>query len=229
MPVRGPRAELYGSAYARAYSQRRVQREGKRFCFLVTFIWALGDVGVHALHKSGVAVCECGHRDINPGARRLPSGYLLLLLLLCLFFLTPVYFPNLFLSPYCVSSRAFVLLSLSLCASFISFRSVSSRLMSLPRDSRAQYGAPCSAYNVPNHCFSPVAPFAPVRSPLDWTRSTPPAHARPPIGATLMIHERIITAPTSTELPKEHDRRRGIVQMVSKINDLIESSGRMAQ
>lgn len=144
-------------------------------------------------------MCECGHHDINPGARGLPSGYLFhLLLFLCLFFVAPAYFPNLFLSPYCVSS-AFVLLSLSLCASFISFCSVSSRLMSLPRDSRAQYGAPCSAYNVSNHCFSPVAPFAPVCFSLDWTRSTPPAHARPPIGATLMIHERIITAPTSTE------------------------------
>lgn len=53
--------------------------KGERFCFLVTFIWALGDVGVRALHKSGVAVCECRHRDINPGARRLPSGYLFLL------------------------------------------------------------------------------------------------------------------------------------------------------
>lgn len=117
--MRGPRAELYGSAYARACSQRRVQGEGERFCFLVTFIWALGDVGVRALHKSGVAVCECGHRDINPGARRLPSGYLFLLfllfLLLRLFFVAPVHFPNLFLSPLAyLLVRSFSSLSLSL-------------------------------------------------------------------------------------------------------------------
>lgn len=148
--VRAPSCtgSAYGAGLPALYSG------GKRFCFLVTFIWALGDVGVRALHKSGVAVCECRHRDINPGARRLPSGYLFLLLLR-LFFVAPVYFPNLFLS------FAFPSPSSSLGAdSFISFRSVSSRLMSLPRDSRAQYGAPCSAYNVPNHCFSPVAPFA---------------------------------------------------------------------
>lgn len=91
--VRAP--SCTGSAYGAglpAYNS-----EGKRFCFLVTFIWALGDVGVRALHKSGVAVCECRHRDINPGARRLPSGYLFLLLLR-LFFVAPLYFPNLFLS-----------------------------------------------------------------------------------------------------------------------------------
>lgn len=100
-------------------------------------------------------------------------------------------------------------LSLFLYAFFISFCSASSRLVSLLRDSRVQYGAPCSAYNVPNHCFSPVAPFALVPS-LDWTCSTPLAHARPAVGAMLMIHERIITTPTSIEVcltgfPKEHD------------------------
>lgn len=94
--VRGPLADLYGSAYARAYSRGRIQGVGERFCFLVTFIWALGDVGVRTLHKSGVAVCECRHRDINPAARRLPSGYLLLLRRR-LFFVSLVYFPNLFL------------------------------------------------------------------------------------------------------------------------------------
>lgn len=64
-----------------------------------------GDVGVRVLHKSGVTVCECGHRDINPGARRLPSGYLFLLL--CLFFVTPVYFSNLSLSFSLSLSRIF--------------------------------------------------------------------------------------------------------------------------
>lgn len=32
-PVRGPHAEMYGSAYARAYSQRRVTGEGGAFLF----------------------------------------------------------------------------------------------------------------------------------------------------------------------------------------------------
>lgn len=132
------------------------QGKGERFCFLVTFIWALGDVGVRTLHKSGMAVCWCRHRDINPGARRLPSGYLFLLLLRRLFFVSPVYFSNLLLSVSLLFSylpRALALLSLFLYAFFISFCSVSSRLVSLLRDSRVQYGAPCSAYNVPNHCF----------------------------------------------------------------------------
>lgn len=185
------------------------QGKGERFCFLVTFIWALGDVGVRTLHKSGMAVCWCRHRDINPGARRLPSGYLFLLPLRRLFFVSPVYISNLLLS----FSRIFLahsFLSLFLYAFFISFCSVSSRLVSLLRDSRVQYGAPCSAYNVPNHYFSPVAPFALVPS-LDWTCSTPLAHARPAVGAMLMIHERIITTPTSIEVCLPDFRRSTIV------------------
>lgn len=138
----------------------------------MTFIWAtLGDVGVRTLHKSGVAVCECRHRDINPAARRLPSGYLLLLRRR-LFFVSLVYFPNLFLLLplpilYLLSRSRSLILSFALYLLRLPFLSVSSRLMSLPQNSRAQYGAPCSAYNVPNHCFSPVPPLA-------WTRSTPP-------------------------------------------------------
>lgn len=88
--------------------------KGERFCFLVTFIWALGDVGVRALHKSGVPVCECRHCDINPGARRLPSGYLLLLLPFIVFFSFSLFLhlPRVF--PHaCLSS-----LSLSLFTSF---------------------------------------------------------------------------------------------------------------
>lgn len=83
--ARGPRVERYEFVRAslhivsRAREKERMREAragGTRFCFLVTFIWALGDVVARALHKSGVAVCECRHHDINPGARRLPSGYL---------------------------------------------------------------------------------------------------------------------------------------------------------
>lgn len=51
----------------------------------------------------------------------------------------------------------------------------------------------------PTTVFRPylLCPRPPIR---DWTRFTPPAHARPPVGATLMIHERIINAQTSTEV-----------------------------
>lgn len=69
---------------------------------------------------------------------------------------------SLFLSLYHVSSRTLVVFlsfPLSLAVSFF-FRTVSPRPSSLPRDSRAQYGAPCSAYNVPNHRFT-RAPFTP--------------------------------------------------------------------
>lgn len=133
-PVRGPHAETYGSAYARAYSQRgESQGKGERFCFLVTFIWALGDVGVRTLHKSGMAVCWCRHRDINPGARRLPSGYLFLLLLRRLFFVSPVYFSNLLLSVSLLFSylpRALVSLSFSLCfLHLLLLRVLSSRVL----------------------------------------------------------------------------------------------------
>lgn len=103
------------------------QGKGERFCFLVTFIWALGDVGVRTLHKSGMAVCWCRHRDINPGARRLPSGYLFLLLLRRLFFVSPVYFSNLLLS---YLPRALVSLSFSLCfLHLLLLRVLSSRVL----------------------------------------------------------------------------------------------------
>lgn len=109
------------------------QGKGERFCFLVTFIWALGDVGVRTLHKSGMAVCWCRHRDINPGARRLPSGYLFLLLLRRLFFVSPVYFSNLLLSVSLLFSylpRALVSLSFSLCfLHLLLLRVLSSRVL----------------------------------------------------------------------------------------------------
>lgn len=109
------------------------QGKGERFCFLVTFIWALGDVGVRTLHKSGMAVCWCRHRDINPGARRLPSGYLFLLLLRRLFFVSPAYFSNLLLSVSLLFSylpRALVSLSFSLCfLHLLLLRVLSSRVL----------------------------------------------------------------------------------------------------
>lgn len=109
------------------------QGKGERFCFLVTFIWALGDVGVRTLHKSGMAVCWCRHRDINPGARRLPSGYLFLLLLRRLFFVSPVYFSNLLLSVsllFWYLPRALVSLSFSLCfLHLLLLRVLSSRVL----------------------------------------------------------------------------------------------------
>lgn len=126
-PVRGPHAEMYGSAYARAYSQRRVTGEGGAFLFPGDIYLGAGDVGVRTLHKSGMAVCWCRHRDINPGARRLPSGYLFLLLLRRLFFVSPVYFSNLLLS---YLPRALVSLSFSLCfLHLLLLRVLSSRVL----------------------------------------------------------------------------------------------------
>lgn len=176
--------------------------KGERFCFLVTFIWALGDVGVRALHKSGVPVCECRHCDINPGARRLPSGYLLLLLLRP-FFVAPVSFPSRSLSfhlprvfPHaCFSSLSLYLLLLP--------HQVPSPPPRLHRGTLEH-----SMVHPVLHIMYPttVSP-APLSPPLDWTRSTPPTHARPPIGATLMTHERIITEPTSTTVSSLGSRR----------------------
>lgn len=57
----------------------------------------------------------------------------------------------------------------------------------------------------PTTVLRPLPPLPHPLPPFGWTR---PLH--PPVSATLMIHERIINAPTSIEvftgLPKEHDR-----------------------
>lgn len=130
-------------------SQKRDRSKQKRFCFPMTFIWALGDIGVRALHKSDVAVCECRHCDKSRGdcpvATSSSSFRFSFILLQCSFLI------SLSLSLLSLSFSLYVSFSSSFFFFFSFF--LCSHFMSLPQDSRAQYGASCSAYNVSNHCF----------------------------------------------------------------------------